>query len=379
MDAGEYRHAEEHTQHAAEAAADKDGDDDPEARNADGLAQNFGAEDVAVELLEGNNENDKVEALAGAHEQDQKRAGDRAEEGTEDGDDVRHAHKDRDDGRVGELQNRADDEAQNADDERVEQLAAHKAGEDAVGLAGGAQRALIVRRGDERVEQLARVEAEGLLAGEDVNGNDDAHEQVLGKDQHAQHAAGHGDDGDLRAGNDGVLHPVDQLVVVITDQREHALGDVGIVLHKLRDPGVDGAVIALEIGKEQRYARDQLGDQDAEEQIHESQRKEPGHKDAQAAHQSGTLDAEPVAEETVEKVHDGREQVGHRKTVEHGLEDAEELFYKNKQHAVLKEGVVKHENGAGRGGNGHAPAKIGFLLHVSSLALGRHSACPYSE
>lgn len=113
-------------------------------------------------------------------------------------------------------------------------------------------------------------------------------------------------------GNDGVLHPVDQLVVVITDQREHALGDVGIVLHKLRDPGVDGAVIALEIGKEQRYARDQLGDQDAEEQIHESQRKEPGHKDAQAAHQSSTLDAEPVAEETVEKVHDGREQVGHR-------------------------------------------------------------------
>lgn len=81
MDAGEYRHAEEHTQHAAEAAADKDGDDDPEARNADGLAQNFGTEDVAVELLEGNNENDKVEALAGAHEQDQKRAGDRAEEG----------------------------------------------------------------------------------------------------------------------------------------------------------------------------------------------------------------------------------------------------------------------------------------------------------
>ena len=157
-------------QHAAEAAADKNGDDDPEARNADGLAQNFGTEDVAVELLEGNNENDKVEALAGAHEQDQKRAGDRAEEGTEDGDDVRHAHKDRDDGRVGELQNRADDEAQNADDERVEQLAAHKAGEDAVGLAGGAQRALIVRRGDERVEQLARVEAEGLLAGEDVNG-----------------------------------------------------------------------------------------------------------------------------------------------------------------------------------------------------------------
>ena len=60
VQAGADRHAEEHSHHAEESAPHQDGDDDPQAGKTRGVAQNLGADDVAVQLLERQDENDKV-------------------------------------------------------------------------------------------------------------------------------------------------------------------------------------------------------------------------------------------------------------------------------------------------------------------------------
>ena len=61
-----------------------------------GIAQDHGADDVAVQLLEHQNEDDEVQALHGIDDQQQQRRGDRADVGTEEGDDVGDAHNDGD-------------------------------------------------------------------------------------------------------------------------------------------------------------------------------------------------------------------------------------------------------------------------------------------
>ena len=52
VEAGEDGHAQEHPGHTPQAAAHQDGNHDPEAGNAGAVPQDAGAQDVAVELLE---------------------------------------------------------------------------------------------------------------------------------------------------------------------------------------------------------------------------------------------------------------------------------------------------------------------------------------
>ena len=65
LQAGKHRHAQEHTQHAAEAAANQNGHHHPEAGDARGVAQDLGAQDVAVKLLQDDDEDHEEQALLG--------------------------------------------------------------------------------------------------------------------------------------------------------------------------------------------------------------------------------------------------------------------------------------------------------------------------
>ena len=145
-EAGQDRHAEEHPRDAEEAAAHQDRHDDPEAGEARLVAQDLGADDVAVHLLQGEDENGEIHRLQGAVQQDEEDAGDGPQEGAEEGDHVGDAHDDADKGRIREVQKGAADEADEADDEGVQDLAPDEAGEDLVhpahrpedpGCAGG--------------------------------------------------------------------------------------------------------------------------------------------------------------------------------------------------------------------------------------------------
>ena len=102
LQAGEDGDAQEHSQHPGKAAAHGDGHHHPEAGDAGGIAQDLGADDVAVDLLQNDDEHDEDQALLGAHQQDQERTGycaqERPEEGDHVGDANHHTHK----GRVGQ-------------------------------------------------------------------------------------------------------------------------------------------------------------------------------------------------------------------------------------------------------------------------------------
>ena len=52
IDDREHRHAEEHPREAENARRNGDRNEHPEARNTDGIAENLGADDIAVHLLQ---------------------------------------------------------------------------------------------------------------------------------------------------------------------------------------------------------------------------------------------------------------------------------------------------------------------------------------
>lgn len=92
LQAGEDGDAQEHSQHPGKAAAHGDGHHHPEAGDAGGIAQDLGADDVAVDLLQNDDEDDEDQALLGAHQQDQEGTGYCAQERPEEGDHVGDAH-----------------------------------------------------------------------------------------------------------------------------------------------------------------------------------------------------------------------------------------------------------------------------------------------
>ena len=376
-DAREDRNAEEHTQHAAEAAADHDGHDDPEARNAGGFAEDLRPQNIAVKLLQCDDEENEIKALLGADEQDEKRARNGAEERAEDRNDVRHAHEHRNNWRIRELEDRAADEAEDADDERVEQLSAHEAAEDTVSLGHGAQRAAVRRFGQNGVEDLLRLLGKALLAREQIDRDHHADEKVLEEDDDAPDAAGHGDDRDLRLRDDRVGDPLDELIVVAVECGEQlvgvdVVGEDRLILHKAVDPVVDGFIIAFKVVGQCLRAVDQLGDEDAEHQVDEGDDADPRDEDAQPPDERGLDLRQPLLDIPVEKVNDGGEKVREHKAVDDRREHAHQLVEKVQQHAGLEKRVVKYQHRAGRDDQRYAEVKIGFvLLHGLPLFLGK--------
>ena len=75
---GEGRHGQQHAHEAEQAAAHDDGEHDPEAVDADGAAEDLGADDVAVELLQNENDDGEDQRLHGRDEQDDDAGRDRA-------------------------------------------------------------------------------------------------------------------------------------------------------------------------------------------------------------------------------------------------------------------------------------------------------------
>ena len=78
---GEQRHADEHAHQPEEVAAHHDGEQHPQRGDADGLAQDLGADEVAVQLLDEEDEHREDQRLDGVHQQQDEDAGDGADEG----------------------------------------------------------------------------------------------------------------------------------------------------------------------------------------------------------------------------------------------------------------------------------------------------------
>ena len=128
--------AEEHTEDTEEAPSHQNSDNDPDTGKAGFIAEDFRSDDIAVKLLEGQDEDQEIEGLHRGDQEDQEGAGNRAQKRPEEGDNIGHAHEDGHQGRIGEFENRTAHKAENTDNDRIQQFSADEAGEDAVGLLG---------------------------------------------------------------------------------------------------------------------------------------------------------------------------------------------------------------------------------------------------
>ena len=109
------RYAQEHASNAPQPAAHQDGHNDPEPGYTRAVSQNPRAQNIAVKLLEGQDEEDEVQALDGAVQQDQKRTGNGPQEGTEEGNDVGDPHHHADQRGVGKFKEAGKEKAQDSD------------------------------------------------------------------------------------------------------------------------------------------------------------------------------------------------------------------------------------------------------------------------
>ena len=85
------RHAYEHSDDAHGVAADGNGDEDPYARQTDAFADDLGVDEIALKLLEHDDEHDEPQRLNGLDEQDEKRADRGSDKRAEHGDKRREA------------------------------------------------------------------------------------------------------------------------------------------------------------------------------------------------------------------------------------------------------------------------------------------------
>ena len=168
----EQRYADRHADKAEQAAEDQNGKHDPEARKAGRVAEDLRAEDIAVDLLKNDDEDNEVQRLKRTCDHDQDRARNSADKRAEERDNVRNTDNDRDQQREGRLDGQQPhrhhdahtDEAQHADDERVDELAGDEAAKHAVNVCDALDDRVRPLDGEQAVRHFLRLGAEGFLA-----------------------------------------------------------------------------------------------------------------------------------------------------------------------------------------------------------------------
>ena len=207
VDDGEQRHAHDHAHKAPQAAEQQNGEQHPEAGKAGGVAQNFGPNDVAVQLLQNQHEQHEPQRFDGVLDEDEQGGGDSTDEGAEEGDHVGHTDDHRHQQRTGELEDQTADITQHADDGRVHDLAVDEAAEHFVRVLHFLGDQLRPAGADDAVQHQLALLHEPLTAGQHIHGHDDADDQVFGHRHHVQHTNGCAAQDVLHGGQQGVLEP----------------------------------------------------------------------------------------------------------------------------------------------------------------------------
>ena len=179
VERGKDRHADHHADNAEQIAAHHDGEQNPQCRDADGRAENLRADEVAVQLLDNQNQHAEDGGLNGVDQQQDKDAGNRADEGAEHRDDVGNA--DEHTNQHGEIQpqNRHGHKGNHADDGRVNDFADEEAGKVDVGIVADAQGVFGHLLRQEGVGQRAQLVQQMVLVRQHVDAGRDR-----GKDRH---------------------------------------------------------------------------------------------------------------------------------------------------------------------------------------------------
>ena len=205
-------HGEEHPHQAEGVAPQGHRRQHPDARQPHGLAHHPGIDDVALDLLQDHQEDHEPQGLDGVHQQDEQGPDGHPDEGAEDGDQGGEAHQHGDHPGIGQAEEQHPHKAQAAQDHRLGELAGHEVGEGLVGHPGHLLDPLGPGGGEHRVDHLGGLAGEGLLLGQEIQGESQPQHQV--EDQ-GDHRGGHPD-----GGGDG---GVQELLPVLLQEGEDAL------------------------------------------------------------------------------------------------------------------------------------------------------------
>ena len=275
-----HRHAQNHARKAEEAGGNGNGRKHPEARNADGVAENLRPDDVAVHLLQDKNEDDKIERLQRVHQQNEERARHKADDRPEERDDIRHADDRGDQSRVRHFEDQNTDVTQNADDGGIDDLTDDEAVEHAVDVAAEVENMIGSLGREQGDDDFLALRLKCLLRPENIDRRDKADEEV--------HKAL--DKGDYGTGERGqkLLHVLqkrrgDPVVDKVVDFAERCIDvalDFGIILQNGRDPAVDTGIVCLRVVHDSDDALIQLRQQHGEECVQNQNGHDNADKDA---------------------------------------------------------------------------------------------------
>ena len=184
---GEDRYTHNHAEDAEQTAEYGNREDNPEAGKPRGVTENLRTEDIAVELLENDNQDAEVERLSGIHHQHKEGAWNTADPRTEEWDYVGHADNHAYQNCVRRAYDTCTDKADNAYDNGVHNLAAEetdKRAMDKAEIGDDLIACLAVKQG---VDDLFRLPGKFLFAPQQVYGDDKADHKVPECLKHAEH------------------------------------------------------------------------------------------------------------------------------------------------------------------------------------------------
>ena len=174
VDDREGGNADNHADRAEEGAEDGDREHHPEGGKSGRVSEDLGADDVAVDLLENDDKDGEHDRRARIEDQQQKNRRDRTDKRPEVGDDVGNADDDADQHRIGPLEDRHDEKAENADNGGIDDLSDDEAAENIVTGVGDVQQLVHQLFRKDRVAQLFHMRVEKFLAREKIDRNDKA-------------------------------------------------------------------------------------------------------------------------------------------------------------------------------------------------------------
>ena len=130
-------------------------------------------------MLEHQHKQRKIHRLERIHQQDQEKAGDRANERPEKRDNVCHADDRCHQGWVGEAEDIAANQTNHADDCGIYQLAVDEAAHDAVRTADFLYHQVSVPGGEKAVDDFFGLSRKGILPGQQIHRHDQPDQNVL--------------------------------------------------------------------------------------------------------------------------------------------------------------------------------------------------------
>ena len=167
----------------------------------------MGVDQVALDLLQDDEEHHEPDGLHEGHRQDQQRAHDGADPRAENGDQGGDAHQHGDDRGVGQAEDQHAQQHQRAQNDGLDGLAGDELGERAADAAQKRQKRRDPPLRERQVQQLFQLAGQRFLLGQYVHGEHHAHQQVHHRRQHRRGDA----DGGVQQGRAALGQQVGEL------------------------------------------------------------------------------------------------------------------------------------------------------------------------